>query len=83
MSPQGVVSPCGLAFCSIYSKSRICTIVWHLNTADDIDTVITAVQVEGLTDTYYLKLRDRDTYLTADGTAPVSYTHLDVYKRQY
>jgi len=24
MSPQGVVSPCGLAFCSIYSKSRIC-----------------------------------------------------------
>ena len=31
--------------------------------------LITAVQVEGLTDTYYLKLRDRDTYLTADGTA--------------
>ena len=24
MSPQGVVFPCGLAFCSIYSKSRIC-----------------------------------------------------------
>ena len=24
MSPQGVVSPCGLAFCSIYSKSGIC-----------------------------------------------------------
>lgn len=31
--------------------------------------VLPAVQVESLTDTYYLKLRDRDTYLTADGTA--------------
>lgn len=53
---------------SLFKKTHNC-IVWHLNTADDIDTVITAVQVESLTDTYYLKLRDRDTYLTADGTA--------------
>ena len=52
-----------------YNTRNANCIVWHLNTADDIDTVITAVQVEGLTDTYYLKLRDRDTYLTADGTA--------------
>lgn len=52
-----------------YNTRNANCIVWHLNTADDIDTVITAVQVESLTDTYYLKLRDRDTYLTADGTA--------------
>ena len=52
-----------------YNTRNANCIVWHLNTADDIDTVIAAVQVESLTDTYYLKLRDRDTYLTADGTA--------------
>ncbi len=37
-----------------YNTRNANCIVWHLNTADDIDTVITAVQVEGLTDTYYL-----------------------------
>ena len=34
-----------------YNTRNANCIVWHLNTADDIDTVITAVQVEGLTDT--------------------------------
>lgn len=48
-----------------YNTRNANCIVWHLNTADDIDTVIAAVQVESLTDTYYLKLRDRDTYLFA------------------
>ena len=42
-----------------YNTRNANCIVWHLNTADDIDTVIAAVQVESLT----------DTYLTADGTA--------------
>lgn len=37
-----------------YNTRNANCIVWHLNTADDIDTVITAVQVESLTDTYYL-----------------------------
>ena len=34
-----------------YNTRNANCIVWHLNTADDIDTVIAAVQVESLPDT--------------------------------
>ena len=52
-----------------YNTRNANCIVWHLNTADDIDTVITAVQEESLNETYYHKLRERETYLTAAGPA--------------
>lgn len=52
-----------------YNTRNTNCIVWHLNTADDTDTVITTVEVENRPNTYYLMLRDRSIYLTAVGTA--------------
>lgn len=52
-----------------YNVSNANCIVWHLNTAEDNDTVITTIPVEGKTDTYYFMLRDRSLYLTAVGAA--------------
>lgn len=52
-----------------YNTRNTNCIVWHLNTADDTDTVITTVEVENCPNTYYLMLRDRSIYLTAVGTA--------------
>ena len=52
-----------------YNTENTNCIVWHLNTADDTDTVITTVEVENRPNTYYLMLRDRSIYLTAVGTA--------------
>lgn len=52
-----------------YNTRNTNCIVWHLNTADDTDTVITTVKVENRPNTYYLMLRDRSIYLTAVGTA--------------
>ncbi len=37
-----------------YNVSNANCIVWHLNTAEDTDTVITTIPVDGKTDTCYL-----------------------------
>lgn len=42
-------------------------IVWHLNSADDCDTVICPIPAENESE-YYLMLRDRDLYLAASST---------------
>lgn len=46
-----------------YNTRNTNCIVWHLNTADDTDTVITTVEVENRPNTYYLMLRDRSIYV--------------------
>ena len=51
-----------------YNVNANC-IVWHLNTAEDTDTVITTIPVDGKANTYYFMLRDRSLYLTAVGTS--------------
>lgn len=52
-----------------YNTLNANCIVWHLDTAEDSDTVITTIPVEGRLDTYYFMLRDRALYLTAVGTS--------------
>ena len=52
-----------------YNVSNANCIVWHLNTAEDTDTVITTIPVDGKANTYYFMLRDRSLYLTAVGTS--------------
>ena len=59
-----------------YNTRNTNCIVWHLNTADDTDTVITTVKVENRPNTYYLMLRDRSIYLTAVGTPSLCYNML-------
>lgn len=52
-----------------YNTLNANCIVWHLDSAEDSDTVITTIPVEGRLDTYYFMLRDRALYLTAVGTS--------------
>ena len=52
-----------------YNVNNANCIVWHLNTAEDPDTVITTIPVDGKANTYYFMLRDRSLYLTAVGTS--------------
>lgn len=51
-----------------YNTLNANCIVWHLSSAEDCDTVITTIPVEGQDNTYYFMLRDRAFYLTAVGT---------------
>ena len=44
--------------------------------------VARGVELEGLNYLDGLETENRVTWVAADGTVPVSYTHLDVYKRQ-
>lgn len=50
-----------------YHTNNESCIVWHLNSADDCDTVICPIPAENESE-YYLMLRDRGLYLTASGT---------------
>ncbi len=52
-----------------YNTLNANCIVWQLDAAEDSDTVITTIPVEGRLDTYYFMLRDRALYLTAEGTS--------------
>lgn len=52
-----------------YNVSNANCIVWHLNAAEDSDTVIITIPIDGEVNTYYFMLCDRSLYLTAADTS--------------